>query len=95
MTEKITPLFIKNIKKAGKYDDGNGLRLYVKKSLNKSWVFRFSIHGKRHEMGIGAFPDISLKDARNKAHDEGRWVREAATAFAAKQAARKSVNQAS
>jgi len=69
MTEKITPLFIKNIKKAGKYDDGNGLRLYVKKSLNKSWVFRFSIHGKRHEMGIGAFPDISLKDARNKAHD--------------------------
>jgi ring-1,2-phenylacetyl-CoA epoxidase subunit PaaA len=33
--------------------------------------------------------------ARNKAHDEGRWVREAATAFAAKQAARKLANQAS
>ena len=29
-------------------------------------------------------------DARNKAHDEGRWVREAALAFAEKQAKRKS-----
>lgn len=32
--------------------------------------------------------------ARNKAHNEGQWVREAATAFAAKQAAKKPANQA-
>ena len=28
-------------------------------------------------------------EARNKAHDEGAWVREAANAYAEKQAARK------
>lgn len=33
-------------------------------------------------------------DARNKAHDEGEWVREAANAYANKQAARKKSNAA-
>jgi len=46
------------------YEDGEGLRLSVQKSGRKSWVFRFQINGRRREMGLGSYPQVSLKDAR-------------------------------
>ena len=52
---------------SGKYEDGGGLRLVVSKSGAKKWVLRFTIDGKRREMGLGSFPDVGLADARDKA----------------------------
>lgn len=37
----------------GKYEDGGGLRLVVSKALSKKWVLRFSVNGRRREMGLG------------------------------------------
>ena len=51
----------------GKYEDGGGLRLVVANSGAKKWVLRFTINGKRREMGLGSFPDVGLADARDKA----------------------------
>ncbi|MCP3679158.1 MAG: tyrosine-type recombinase/integrase [Gammaproteobacteria bacterium] len=51
----------------GKYEDGGGLRLIVSKAGGKKWILRFTINGKRREMGLGGFPAVSLGDARNKA----------------------------
>ncbi len=51
----------------GKHEDGGGLRLVVSKSGGKKWVLRFTINGKRREMGLGSFPDVSLPTARSKA----------------------------
>jgi integrase len=51
----------------GKYEDGGGLRLVVSKSGAKKWVLRFTIEGKRREMGLGSFPDIGLAEARDNA----------------------------
>src|SRR5205823_10123765 len=34
---------------------------------SKAWVFRFQLDGKRRDMGLGPFPDISLAEARQKA----------------------------
>jgi len=36
---------------AGKYEDGGGLRLIVSGSGAKKWVLRFTLSGKRREMG--------------------------------------------
>src|SRR5579864_5405660 len=47
--------------------DGGGLYLRVSTTGAKSWVFRFQLDGKRRDMGLGPFPDISLGDARAKA----------------------------
>jgi integrase len=47
--------------------DGGGLYLRVSKTGAKSWVFRFQLDGKRRDMGLGPFPDISLAEARGKA----------------------------
>ena len=53
----------------GKYEDGGGLRLAVSKSGAKKWVLRFTINGRRREMGLGSFPDVGLADARAKASE--------------------------
>ncbi len=50
-----------------KIGDGGGLWLEVKKTGTKSWVYRYRLHGRDREMGLGAWPDVSLKSAREKA----------------------------
>ena len=61
---KLTDTKIKNAPK-GKHSDGGGLILRVKSS--KQWIFRFTIHSKRSEMGLGSYPSISLAKARTLA----------------------------
>lgn len=57
------------LKEPGKYEDGGGLRLVVDRRLNKRWVLRITIKGKRRELGLGSFPESSLEAARHKAAD--------------------------
>jgi integrase len=57
---------------AGTYGDGGGLYLIVKQGaarLNRSWLFRYSVSGRGHWTGLGAYPDISLQRARQKAQE--------------------------
>ncbi|MGA7325898.1 MAG: integrase arm-type DNA-binding domain-containing protein [Rhodomicrobium sp.] len=51
----------------GRHGDGAGLYLYVDGKGARSWVFKFSFAGRRPEMGLGGFPDVSLADAREAA----------------------------
>jgi integrase len=46
------------------YGDGDGLYLQVKPTGRRSWVFRFSIAGRTRWMGLGAYPEVGLADAR-------------------------------
>lgn len=57
----------KGLKKPGRHSDGNGLYLKVRKSGSKYWVFMTKKNGKRTEMGLGSYDDLSLHDARKKA----------------------------
>lgn len=60
------------IKKAGdgKLFDGNGLELR-KKDVTGRWVWRYSLAGKRREMGLGSYPAVGLADARR---ERDRWA---------------------
>jgi len=51
----------------GKHCDGAGLWLVKRDTGGAQWVLRVTVFGKRREMGLGGWPDISLKDARSKA----------------------------
>jgi integrase len=55
-----------NLKKPGRYTDSltKGLQLLFKPSGSKYWLLRFTYNGKRHELGIGSFPDLLPRDAR-------------------------------
>lgn len=60
----------------GKHSDGAGLWLYKPKDgKTGQWVLRYTIYSKRHEMGLGRFPDVSLKDARAEAENWRAVVR--------------------
>ena len=63
---KLSAAFVKRAR-AGKYTDGHGLMLWVKPSGTRSWVQRIVIHGKRRDMGLGAYPLVSLAEAREQA----------------------------
>jgi len=52
--------------KPGKYEDGGGLRLVVSNAGARKWVLRFTINGKRREMGLGSYPDVGLAEVRDK-----------------------------
>lgn len=54
----------------GLHSDGDNLYLSVNSIKNaKSWIFRYSINGKRREMGIGSASLVSLSEAREIAYD--------------------------
>lgn len=59
----------------GKYEDGHGLRLVVSASGARKWVFRYTLAGKRVEMGLGSLPAVSLAQARESAADARRLVK--------------------
>ena len=65
----MTDISIKKLSKAGRYTDDKtkGLHLWVKPSVQKYWVFRYTVNGKRQGMGLGVYPEVSLKMAREKA----------------------------
>lgn len=70
---KLTLTRIKAATKPGKLGDGDGLYLNIAKGGTRSWVFIFVRHGRRREMGLGAFESgtapISLAQARVKAEE--------------------------
>lgn len=53
----------------GKYADGGGLWLFVRSAGTAQWFFRYTIHRRRREMGLGATHAVSLKHARKLAAD--------------------------
>ena len=63
---KLTDIKIKKLFQKGRYPDGLGLFLNIGKTQNKNWTFKYTINYKSHEMGLGPYPIVSLKEARNK-----------------------------
>lgn len=64
---KLTDVSAKASKEPGRYSDGGGLYLNVSKAGTKSWLFMWTVDGKRREMGLGGYPIVTLARARAKA----------------------------
>jgi integrase len=73
--------------KPGKYGDASakGLQLVVAPTGAKKWVLRFMSQGKAREMGLGAFPEVGLADAREKALAARRLVKDGVDPIADRQ----------
>lgn len=69
----------------GRHGDGRGLFLYVKPSGARSWILRYQIKGRRRDLGLGAFPDVSLAMARDRATEARRLIAEGEDPIAKKQ----------
>jgi integrase len=69
--QRLSALTVERAKAAGYLHDGGGLYLQVTAAGRKSWIFRYARAGRRPEMGLGPYPDVSLAAAR-KAASEAR-----------------------
>jgi len=64
---KLSARFVDTVKEAGRYGDGHGLYLIMKKGGGKSWSFVWIRGGVRREMGLGSASTVSLAQARKAA----------------------------
>jgi integrase len=78
MSHAINRLIASTLKSAlvGKHADGGGLWLVKRPDGGAQWVQRVTPHGRRREMGLGAYPDVSLKEAREAATHNRALVRQ-------------------
>lgn len=70
--------------KRGRLADGGGLYLSHTAAGAKSWVFVWQRGGKFREMGLGSYPLISLKRARELAHEVRQILAEGGDPIAAR-----------
>lgn len=81
MPKKAVGLTAAKVTKAapGQYMDGNGLRLFVRNTGSRFWIFRYTMAGRTREMGLGragAEPGaVPLIEARHKAGELHRLAR--------------------
>lgn len=60
----------------GKYSDGQGLWLVKRDKDAGKWILRAIIDGKRREMGLGRWPDVSIAEARERATTARKTIRD-------------------
>ena len=63
----LSPLKVKNLTRPGTYTDGGGLALRVSETGSKAWVMRITYGGRRQQKGLGTYPEVGLKAARERA----------------------------
>jgi integrase len=69
--------------------DGAGLFLVVKPTGAKAWMLRLQVAGKRHDVGLGGYPTVSLKEAREKAEAMRKQARAGVNPIEEREAARR------
>jgi hypothetical protein len=66
---KLTDTQLRNakpIEKAQKLFDGGGLYMLIAPAGGKLWRLDYRFDGKRKTLALGAYPAVSLKDARSR-----------------------------
>lgn len=61
-------------KKSRKLFDGRGLYLEVAPRGGKWWRFKYRFGGKEKRLSLGVYPDVSLKEARQRCDDARRML---------------------
>ncbi len=79
----LSATFVRQVKAPGRYGDGRGsyglyLRVHASRNgrITKSWGQRLRINGRETSLGLGGYPVVSLKRARDKALANRREVEE-------------------
>src|SRR5215471_5284962 len=66
---RLSAVVVPKLKDPGLHPDGGGLYLQVTKGGARTWVYRFMLHSRAREMGLGPLYIVSLSKARDKARE--------------------------
>jgi integrase len=86
--QRLSSLAVERAKAPGYVHDGGGLYLQVTATGGKSWAYRFSLGGRRRDMGLGPYPAVSLAAARKAASEARSLVKAGQDPIAARDAER-------
>ena len=94
---ELGPLQVSRLKEPGAHAVGGvaGLQLKINEAGARSWVLRATIGGKRRDMGLGGYPDVTLAQARERARAARDQIHEGGDPIRARQQARSAVAAAS
>lgn len=76
---KLSDKACKNAKpkeKPYKLSDGGGLFLLVQKNGSRYWRYKYRMNGKEKLIALGVYPEVSLKEARDKHKESHKLVSE-------------------
>ena len=73
--ELLTAHRIRSASAPALYKDGGGLRFIVTARGTKRWELWISFNGRKRQLGLGVYPQVSLKEARDKADEIRRAAR--------------------
>lgn len=88
---ELSALAVSRLTKPGFYSVGGvaGLALQVLPSGARTWILRATMAGgKRRDMGLGGYPDVPLKDAREAAREARRLLAQGVDPIEQRRAAR-------
>ena len=75
LTKRLTTRGAAKKRALGYHADGEGLYLQVTGAGARSWIFRYRLHGRLRDMGLGPLADVSLDQARQFAKHARELVR--------------------
>lgn len=76
----------------GRHSIGDGLLLVVNPSGSRSWIARVRQYGgRRRDIGLGSYPEVTLKEARERAAEHRRHARAGLDPVAVKRKAQASM----
>ena len=81
---KLSAVFVKQVREAGKYYEEYGFFLRVEKTSSRRWVQRTTINGRQREIGLGAADIVGLAEAREQAFENRKLARSGGDPLAAK-----------
>jgi hypothetical protein len=64
---KLNVAKVRSLSEPGRYVDGDGLALLVRKNGAKSWILRVQANGRRRDFSLGSAKYVSLSEARDAA----------------------------
>ena len=85
---RLSANLVKALAERGYYADGGGLYFRVSEFGTRLWAFRYTRAGKAREMGLGPYPEVTLKDARDLALAARKLLREDQDPIGRRQASR-------
>ncbi|WP_096399083.1 Arm DNA-binding domain-containing protein [Candidatus Desulfovibrio trichonymphae] len=67
---------LKQEAKSRKFFDGGGMYLEIAPGGGKLWRLKYRVNGVEKRISLGAYPEVSLKEAGDKAHELRKTVHE-------------------